>query len=539
MKLTPMEPDLAADAAALAAPTRQSPLAVLQIALTSLRQIGTVNLVVGIGFIVSGRLPSWALAIVPIGGLLLMAAAVASWWRFTFRATNEELVVTQGVLYKKELTIPFVKVQSVTVNEGVMQRIFGLVSASVDTAGSAATEFQIHGIERSQAESLRRLASRANPAASAPPLDSPATGIANRGHGQGERLLVERSPRDLMVLGLIGNPFAGFALLAGVAFFADDFANVLGIDLPELDDSFAPSGRQVVIGVVLSILALVVAWLALSLRNIVVNWNFRLTTRQRGLELSAGLLRRRFQASHISKVQSIGVTNGPLLRRAGFSHAILHTIGTGDFTIAGITDSELVAVRDLVGLPFAVRPSRRISTHYITHRLRLASLVAAIGAAGLAFDSWRLAPFWLLLPLFVGVQSWFVQRNFRWEVTSETIQRSTGKLFVAETEAPLGKSQTVRVTQSIYQRKRQLASVAISNAETVIQFPMLPASEAEAVRDLLLAGRNDRQPFDDFSTQRGEDLGRSEYFPVPTSSTEDDAVSSHDSRIDPEGKPIW
>ena len=188
-----MEPDLATDAAVLAAPARQSPLAVLQIAVTSLRQIGTVNLVVGIGFIVSGRLPSWVLALVPIGGLLLMAVAVASWWRFTFRATTEELIVTQGVIYKKELIIPFSKVQSVTVNEGVMQRIFGLVSASVDTAGSATTEFQIHGVERGQAESLRRLASRAICEATSS-SDLAVIGADADSNELGERVLVMRSP---------------------------------------------------------------------------------------------------------------------------------------------------------------------------------------------------------------------------------------------------------------------------------------------------------------------------------------------------------
>ncbi len=482
-----MEPDLAADAVALAAPARQSPLAVLQIALTSLRQIGTVNLVVGIGFVVSGRLPSWVLALVPIGGLLVMAAAVASWWRFTFRATTEELVVTQGVVYKKELIIPFSKVQSVTVNEGVMQRIFGLVSASVDTAGSATTEFQIHGIERGQAESLRRLATRANLSEDVRPPDRAAIGTDAESSELGERVLVARSSRDLLVLGLITNPFAGIAVLFGSAIFADDLASASGIELPELDGSFALSGRQVAVGVALMTLVLTLAWLALGLRSVVVNWRFRLTTSQRGLELSAGLLRRRVQASHINKVQSIGVANGPLLRRAGFSHAVLHTIGTGDFTIAGITEPELVAVRDLVGLPFAVRPSRRISTHYIRHRLRLASVVAAIGAVGLMFVDWRLAPLWLLLPVVVGLSAWFFQRNMRWEVTPQTVQRSTGKLLVVETEAPCRKTQSVKVTQSIYQRKRLLASVAISNAETVIHFPMLRVSEAESVRDLLLA----------------------------------------------------
>ena len=113
--------------------------------------------------------------------------------------------------------------------------------------------------------------------------------------------------------------------------------------------------------------------------------------------------------------------------------------------------------------------------------------MAFIGAVSLVFVDWRIAPLWSLLPVAVGVSAWFFQRNMRWEVTPETIQRSTGKLIVVETEAPCRKTQTVRVTQSIYQRKRQLASVAISNAETVIHFPMIPVRDAQAVRDLLLA----------------------------------------------------
>ncbi len=307
-----MVPDLAADAAALASPVRQSPFAVLQIAFTHLRQIGTVNLVIGLGFVVSGRFPSWAFALVPLGGLLLLAAAVASWWRFTFRVTMEELVVTQGVLYTKELVIPFAKVQSVTVNEGVMQRAFGLVSASVDTAGSAAAEFQIQGIERGQAEALRRLASRANPALGSTAPDPSGSGLDDgsadlgervpddRSRELSERVLVERNPRELMLLGLISNPFAGLALVMGAGFFADDLAKMLSFDLPSFEEPEAVSGRLIAVVAVLVVAALALAWLGLGLRNVVVNWNFRLTSRQQGLELSAGLLGRRV-GPHVTK----------------------------------------------------------------------------------------------------------------------------------------------------------------------------------------------------------------------------------------------
>ncbi len=467
------------DLAILKEPARQSPVVIALTTLGTIRGIGVINFIVAVGLLVSRTLPLWVLALVPLAGLVILASGFATWWRFTFRANNDELVVTQGVISRNTLTIPWAKVQSVSIEEGLLQRLFGLVSASVDTAGGLDVEFAIHGIKRSQADALRRLASHGSP--------DPKSPIELQTRPVGDTPLAVRSPTQLVFLGMLGNPLGGLAVLGAALVFIEDILGLFGLSLPRFDGATVRLSSGLLLkALAVSILVFVLSWLGFGLRTLVVDWGLRLTKNEDAIELRAGLLKRRSQSSHVNKVQSVGVNRGPLLRRIGFSQVSLHTIGSGDFVMPGLTDQELTAVRQLVALPFPARPDRKISHHFVGHRVRLATFVGLLGAIPTAVLDRRFAPAWLLLPLLVAGASQLSYARHRWSISEGVLAKRSGVVFVYETGMSVNKTQSVSVVQSWYQRKRDLASILISNAETRFAIPMLPLQEANDLRDLLL-----------------------------------------------------
>ena len=140
-------------------PQRQSLLAIVFLALRFIRNIGIVQIVVGIGFVLT-RSPSLLLVVfgvIVIGGVLLLIATL-NWWRYTFYVADGELRVMRGVLSQQELTVPLDRVQSVSIEQKLLHRVVGLVQVSLDTAGTSAAEFTIDAVDQEIAASLQAAA---------------------------------------------------------------------------------------------------------------------------------------------------------------------------------------------------------------------------------------------------------------------------------------------------------------------------------------------------------------------------------------------
>lgn len=89
-----------------------------------------------------------ALTIVAFAALLLALRVLSMGWSyvrlhgFTLRRTGEDLRVDYGLLTRISGTIPLGRIQTLTVSEGPLHRLFGRVSVHVETAGGEGTTEQ-------------------------------------------------------------------------------------------------------------------------------------------------------------------------------------------------------------------------------------------------------------------------------------------------------------------------------------------------------------------------------------------------------------
>ena len=107
---------------------------------------------------------TWLAVVVAIVGLALLVwvwvavgRRVRS-WGYAERA--EDLLVTQGILVRRLVVVPYGRMQFVDVTAGPLDRRFGLATVQLHTA-AAATDAQIPGLVPEEAARLRdRLAAR-------------------------------------------------------------------------------------------------------------------------------------------------------------------------------------------------------------------------------------------------------------------------------------------------------------------------------------------------------------------------------------------
>ncbi len=73
-----------------------------------------------------------------------------------FEVKNSYLSIQFGVITKVSMKIPYVRVQHIDTNRGPIERILGLASVRVYTAGSSGADIRIPGLKRSRAEELQK-----------------------------------------------------------------------------------------------------------------------------------------------------------------------------------------------------------------------------------------------------------------------------------------------------------------------------------------------------------------------------------------------
>jgi len=95
--------------------------------------------------------------IVVIVLLIIGIIAYLEYLNFTFfiDQDKQEFVVQHGILNKKRLSVGLDKIQQVNINQSVLQRLIGVYSMDIDTAGSNSKEVNIKAIDHKSAQILK------------------------------------------------------------------------------------------------------------------------------------------------------------------------------------------------------------------------------------------------------------------------------------------------------------------------------------------------------------------------------------------------
>lgn len=504
----PSVPELRAttpsDRERLATPTRQSPIALAFIAWRFIRRIGIVNIGIVVLFAVTSRfsIVLWIAAMLAAIGVALYS--VLSWLRFTFVVAGDELVITRGVLSVERLVIPLDRVQSVSIDQRLLHRIVGLVSAAVDTAGSSATEFEIAAIDAPTAEALRLVASDARrPGLAADHSDAAATG-ATPGAVTDE-MFAHRTAGELVVVAVTRLPWAGLAVLAPILALGDEIGGLAGFNVNL--EKLIEGGRDVgdgssiaLVGVIVGFVAVATVFVAILqiVREVVTNWELTLHRTPAGLRRTAGLLNRTSRSAALRRVQTLTTHDTPPQRWLGITTLTLKTFGDNDIGLPGSRVAEVMRLRELVfGRRGAPQLDRRISRWFVFIATRNTLLVAVAAACGLRFGlelGW-----WSAITLVAVPVRWLAARRQvrlrRWGIDHVSIAESCELVTKHTAETPLFKAQLVKVTQSFFERRRGLATVRVQTADGFLAVPLIRHDEAMAARDrILFAVETNRRP---------------------------------------------
>jgi membrane protein YdbS with pleckstrin-like domain len=105
--------------------------------------------------LVLDRTPAWATFLAPVASTYAMAVPARRYRHFTFRVSEVDVRVAHGWLWRTESVVLHSRIQHVDTRQGPVERMMGLATVVVFTAGSVGAMVAIPGLAAARAEALR------------------------------------------------------------------------------------------------------------------------------------------------------------------------------------------------------------------------------------------------------------------------------------------------------------------------------------------------------------------------------------------------
>jgi putative membrane protein len=317
-------------------PRRLHPAEVALAALDNLREL-LVGMVVVL--LVGGGPSAVRGLMIALGGLgVAIVAGYLRWSHTTYWVAGRALHFRTGVFSPDDTSIPIGRIQALDAIQGPVQRLFGVHSLHVQTAGGGSEgEIVLRAVAEDEVQWLRKTVGLPDPV---------------------ERDLPEwrLGPGSLLVAALTAPQLGVIAPLVGAA-AAGGQNLVSGDDAERLLDRL-PSDMT---GILLLAAAVVAVTLLLSvLGGVVAFAGFTLVRDEDRLRIRRGLLQRRTASLPLSRVHAVDVVEGVLRRPFGLATVRLETAGYRSERAVGRTLLPLVRTRDLPRLLAELAPALAI-----------------------------------------------------------------------------------------------------------------------------------------------------------------------------------
>ncbi len=305
----------------IAPPRRTAPAGLVVSGIMGLRQ--SVAAIVALTYVARDLGPLlWtglAVAALVLTGNLVIAWL--SWHRLTFHVGAEDIRVESGILSRTARSVPYERIQDVSLEQNLLARLFGLVAVRFETGAGGADDIALTYLAEAEGEELRDLVRRhrdqASPAAIPRELE-----VADEA-----RVLFAMDPRRVLTFGAFEFSLAIVAVIFGVTQQFDFLLPFDPWDLDEWQERLAGPGAwlaamgpmaQVIGATIAAVSLLAIGFLTGIVRTVLREWGFVLERTERGFRRRRGLLTRTDVVMPVHRVQAMRIGTHIVRRLLGW-----------------------------------------------------------------------------------------------------------------------------------------------------------------------------------------------------------------------------
>lgn len=236
------------------------------------------------------------------------------WFRYYYYLSEREVCIEYGVFVRKQRFIPYERIRSISLTQGIIHRMFGLVKFQMDTAGGSD---ELQALSRERAEKLREwiLTEQDLHDKEVDDNDEIETPTHEYALTTKDLLIAATTSGGLgIIFSFIGALFTQIDNLLPESFFTGVFDKVI-------------SASFLFIFLIVGLIALI-AWIV-SIINVVLRYGgFVLKKKEDELLIERGIIEKRQMTIPVNKIQSVRIEEGLLRQPFNFAAIYIEVAGS-------------------------------------------------------------------------------------------------------------------------------------------------------------------------------------------------------------------
>ena len=449
--------------------------------------------------------------------VILLSYSIISFLKFKFYIDykNSEFILEKGVFDSEKVNIPFNKIQQVYFKRSLLQRLIGVYTVVIDTAGSSANEINIKALSEADAKALQEILMKVVRAEQDKGIKPNDIQIKEQLSKSALAWTHTLSPITLIKLGLTSNYFRGIWLI--LLFVGSIYQQLGGFEIVEseayqegLRGYLNTYSRPIELFILTALVFIGVFLLGILISCIEIfikYFNLKLEQTNDSLELEMGLKTNTKTSLKPRRVQLLRIITNPIQKRLNLQEvqiAIASSQNDLSKTKISIPGLERIQIENVKKFLFSYKMNTgRIfkPAIYLYFRLiilagiplLLTGIVASFVVPNYLIEITGILS--IIYVAFVIPYQYFWYRALSLEITPEFVILKKG-VWNQKTEIiELFKLQAVTVNQPIWYKKRKLYNYTFHTAGGDLSFPLSSELVQKFINYALFRVEIDHQPW--------------------------------------------
>lgn len=411
-------------------------------------------------------------------GLLLFFQFIysyRSYLNYQFYIKKDALCLDYGVFKKSNLEIPFYRIQNISIEQNIIQRILGVVGLKIDTAGAKSSEVKIKALSVSKANGLKQKLIAIKESLDVP--DNPEENTGSSDERTGSQHVLKLGFIQLLKVGVSSNFFKGvgiiFLVLTSTYDILSDLFNVFYND--DLNDEIYRSIPKTLSFTLFIILFILILGFIITLVSVIFKYfNLNVVSRKEGFQVNYGLIKKENKFIKTQKTQIIERETNPIKKLFDISNVYVSQASSARLNqkqkigIVGVNEEQFHKIFQTL-FKTDVHQEFHTARTNIRYLIRLfwfqvlMSLIFGIPAY-FFIDPVAGTVIGMIVFIAVGVINYLTVLKSYIAYNPLFLKIGSGSIHTKSSYIPTYKVQSISIKQSVLQRSSNLSDLIINTA---------------------------------------------------------------------------
>lgn len=404
---------------------------------------------------------------------------------FTFLFKENQFYLHQGIFNKSKTVIPKSKIQNIHISQSFIQQLLNVVQVTIDSSGDEGDEVEIKALSKPKALALKKLL-----------LDRKEQKTEDRSN---DAILVKLNFIDLLLVGITENHFRNLMIIiVAIVSFYHDIKDLLTEFGTTIDSQFISLffDNNLFLGSTLIILFLLISGLLYSiLTTLILNFNFSIRKKREAFVITKGIFNKTEFTVQLDKIQSVAYVTNFFKSRFGLYTVRLFQTATEFKTqkkreLIGLKNEDLRALENYI---FKLSPIKKLvknkpHVYYLRQlSLRAFIIVALFNIYILVLPSLPYLFFlnFLIIP-YVAFMAYLKWKKCYYYFDADYFVFGSGGIDTVTSIIEIHNVQSVRTTQTYFQKKHKLFNLHLATASNKFKIPCIEEQEVVKLTNYLL-----------------------------------------------------